>query len=157
MHADGINEKCILDAVTGEPKPAYFAYQNLCAAMDSRYRRIDPDYRFRVTGPGHFYGIGEYEDAFPSVPLLASYASEKSTFLAYWLPWFPQETLEQYATVSLEVDVDFKEPVLLNLLTGSVYEVEKFERTVDGVKFKGLPLADFPMALAERSEITVKT
>jgi len=156
MHAGGINQKCILDAVTGEPKPAYYAYQNLCAAMDSRYRRIDPKYRFRVTETGHFYGIGEYEDAFPSVPLLASYGSEKSAFLAYWLPWFPQENVEKYATVSLDVDTSFAEPVLVDLLTGKVYEVEEYKSTPDGTSFGNLPLADYPMALAERSEIIVK-
>lgn len=157
MHAGGINEKCILDAVTGKPKPAYYAYQNLCAVMDSRYRRIDPKYRFRVTNPGHFYGIGEYEDAFPSVPLLASYGSDESAFLAYWLPWFPQETVEQYATVSLDVDASFSDPVLVNLLTGEVYEVKEISRTPEGTSFGSLPLADYPLALAERSEITMKT
>jgi hypothetical protein len=157
MHANGINQKCILDAVTGEPKPAYFAYQNLCSAMDARYRRIDPEYRIEVTDPGHFYGIGEYEDAFPSVPLLASFRSEKSAFLAYWLPWFPQETVAQYATVSLKVATGFKEPVLLDLLRGDVYALETFEADSGKTKFKGLPLADYPMAIAERAELDLMT
>jgi len=157
MHADGINQKCILDAVTGEPKPAYYAYQNLCSAMDSRYRRADPEYGFRVTDAGHFYGIGEYEDAFPSVPLLASYQSDKAIFLAYWLPWFPQEVVAKLATVSLDVKVNFRDPVLLDLLSGNVFEVKEFENSPDGTSFHKLPLADYPLALAERSEISMKT
>ncbi len=157
MHAEGINQKCILDAVTGLPKPAYYAYQNLCSAMDARYRRIDPGYRIRVTDAGHFYGIGEYEDAFPSVPLLASYKSDNAAFLAYWLPWFPQETVAQYATVSLEVETEFREPVLIDLLTGSVYALESFESASGKTKFSGLPLADYPLAIAERSELLLRS
>ena len=153
MHADGINQKCILDAVTGQPKPAYFAYQNLCSAMDARYRRIDPEYRFRVTDAGHFYGIGEYEDAFPSVPLLASYQSDQAAFIAYWLPWFPQENVAKYATVSLDVMAGYKEPVLVDLLTGNVYAVQEFETSSGKTTFGKLPLADYPMAIAERSEL----
>ena len=153
MHAKGINQKCILDAVTGQPKPAYFAYQNLCSAMDSRYRRIDPEYRFRVTDMGHFYGIGEHEDAFPSVPLLASYQSAEAAFLAYWLPWYPQETVAKYATVSLEVKTSFRDPVLVDLLTGNVYALEDFETTSSKTTFGKLPLADYPMAITERSEL----
>ena len=157
MHADGINEKCILFAQTGQPKPAYFAYQNLCSAMDSRYRRIDPEYRFRITDTGHFYGIGEYEDAFPSVPLLASYQSAKAAFLAYWLPWFPQENVAKYATVSLDVKAGFTEPVLVDLLTGNVYALQEFETVAGKTKFGKLPLADYPMAIAERSELDLIT
>jgi hypothetical protein len=157
MHAEGINQKCILSAGSGEPKPAYFAYQNLCAAMDSRYRRADPKYRFRVTDTGHFYGIGEFEDAFPSVPLLASYVSANPAFLAYSLPWFPQEEVAKYATVSLQVKAGFREPVLLDLLTGNVYVLEQFETASGKTTFEQLPLADYPMVIAERSELTVKS
>ena len=135
MHAHGINQKCVLDAVTGKPKPAYFAYQNLCSAMDASYRRIDPEYKIQVTDAGHFYGIGEYEDAFPSVPLLASYRSDQSAFVAYWLPWFPQENVAQYATVTLKVATGFREPVLIDLLTGSVYALEAFESASGETKF----------------------
>lgn len=162
MHANGINQKCILDAVTGQPKPAYYAYQNLCSAMDARYHRIDPEYRFRVTDAGHFYGIGEYEDAFPSVPLLASFQSSEATFLAYWLPWFPQENVAKYATVSLavkmgDVKTGFKEPVLVDLLTGDVYALQEFETTDGKTTFGKLPLADYPMAIAERGELALST
>jgi len=156
MHADGVNQKCILFAENGNPKPAYFAYQNLCAAMDSRYGRIDPGYRFEVSGPGQFYGIGELEDAFPSVPLLASYQSGEAAFLAYWLPWIPQESVSQFATVSLDVEVGFRDPVLLDLLSGRTYAIRQFESSGGNTRFAGLPLADFPMAIAERSKLDLK-
>ncbi len=82
------------------PKPAYFAYQNLCSVMDSSYRKDEPEYQFTVKNPGSFVGIGEYEDAFPSVPLLAAFRSNDSALLAYWLPWIPQETIAEYYFLS---------------------------------------------------------
>lgn len=157
VHADGVNQKCLLFAGEGSPKPAYFAYQNLCAAMDSRYKRIDPEYRFQVIDAGQFQGIGEFEDVFPSVPLLASYHSDDAAFMAYWLPWLPQESVSEYATVSLDVQAGFKDPVLLDFMTGSVYALKEFEVSAGKSRFGNLPLADYPLAIAERGELALKS
>lgn len=153
MHAGGINEKCILFAEDRSPKPAYYAYQNLCAVMDARFRKDEVAYRFEVSDPGSFHGIGKYEDAFPSVPLLASYRSSDSGLLAFWLPWFPQETISDYATVSLDVESPFDEPILLDLLNGDAYELEGFERSNGTSRFGRLPLADFPLVISERRAV----
>ncbi len=153
MHARGVNEKCILSAKDRSPKPAYFAYQNLCAVMDSRYKKDEPDYQFRVKNSGSFSGIGEHEDAFPSVPLLAAFRSMDAALLAIWLPWIPQETISEYATVSLEVTSEFKDPVLLDLLAGNVYAVENFQSSGGKSRFGSLPLADYPLLISERSEL----
>jgi hypothetical protein len=155
MHAEGVNAKCLLSVPDRTPKPAYYAYQNLCAAMDDRYKRAEPAYRFRVVDPGQFHGIGEYEDAFPSVPLLAAYESEDAAFLAYWLPWIPQEYVVDFAKVSLEVDVSFKEPVLLDLMTGQVYAIDGVNPDSGKSGFAMLPLADYPLALAERDTLDI--
>lgn len=157
VHANGVNQKCLLYAHEGSPKPAYFAYQNLCAAMDSRFKRFEPDYRFKVLNPGSFHGIGEHEDVFPSVPLLTSYQSGDAPFLAYWLPWIPQENIAEFATVSLDVQAGFDEPVLLDFLTGSVYAPDKFEVSAGKSSFGNLPLADYPLAITERSELGLKS
>ena len=153
MHGDGVNAKCLLRVPDREPKPAYYAYQNLCAAMDSTYVRAEPDYRFRVVDAGQFHGIGEYEDAFPSVPLLAAYQADDAAFLAHWLPWIPQEYVGEFATIDLEVATKFRDPVLLDLMKGDVYAVNSFEAEPGKTVFGGLPMADYPFALAERNKI----
>lgn len=117
---------------------------------DDRYARTEPDYRFRVVDPGQFHGIGEHEDAFPSVPLLAAYESEDATFLAYWLPWIPQEYIGELATIDLEVSARFREPVLIDLMNGGVYLLETFESLGGKTLLSGLPMADYPFAIAER-------
>jgi len=156
VHAKGVNQKCLLYAHEGSPKPAYFAYQNLCSTMDSSYKRIEPEYRFRVIDAGQFHGIGEFEDAFPSVPLLASYQSSDSSLLAYWLPWQPQESAPELATVSLDVTTAFQDPVLVDFMTGSVFDINEFESSAARTRFESLPLADYPLAIAERSELGLK-
>ena len=155
MHARGVNEKCILSAEDRSPKPAYFAYQNLCAVMDSRYKKDEPEYQFQVKDTGSFFGVGEHEDAFPSVPLLAAFRSADAALLAIWLPWIPQETISEYATVALDVQTKFKDPVLLDLLAGNVYALEGFQSSAGKSRFGRLPLADYPLVITERSEITL--
>ena len=46
---------------------------------------------------------------------------------------------------------------LLDLLRGDVYALEAFESDTEETKFKGLPLADYPMAIAERGELDLMT
>ena len=153
MHARGVNEKCILYTADRSPKPAYYAYQNLCAVMDSRYKKDEPEYRITVTDSGSFAGIGEYEDAFPSVPLLASFRSSDAGLLAIWLPWIPQETIGKFASVSLEVASEFRNPVLLDLLTGDIFALVDFSSAEGKSRFENLPLADYPLVIAERDDL----
>ncbi len=155
VHSKGINEKCLLSQETLQPKPAYSAYQNLCSAMDDRYKVFQTRYEIRVIHEGHFYGIGDDEDAFPSVPLLASYkTAEGKAFVAYWLPWNPQENVLEPASVSLKIDnAGFDDPVLLDLLTGKVYNIAGFKAENGISHFQEIPLSDYPFALVERNEI----
>lgn len=153
----GVNEKCLLANPSLEPKPAFFAYQNLCAVFDGRYQRIDFDGRaaLRVTAPGQFSGIGEHDDAYPSVPLVAAFrAASGAAFVAYWLPWQPQEYTPRPARIMLRTPgLSWKQPVLINLLDGSVHPLPA-PRAVEGsAAFADLPLFDFPIVIAERSEI----
>jgi len=87
VRTKGVNEKCILSNPGLQPKPAYFTYQNLCALMDDSYKIFRTGHELEVLDPGMFYGIGEEDDVFPSVPLMASFNTEEGKHLiAYWLP-----------------------------------------------------------------------
>jgi hypothetical protein len=155
VYSDGINEKCILFRETQEPKPAFHAYQNLIAAMDDRYKKFATDYDIEITDQGDFYGIGEHEDAYPSVPLLVSFkTAQDKSFLAYWLPWNPQENIVHPARVNVSVkNISFEEPVLLDLLTGEVFMINGFSTENGRLTLNDLPMTDSPMALVEKSEI----
>ena len=59
--------------------------------------------------------------------------------------------------VSLEVQSGFKDPVLLDFMTGGVYSLTGFETSAGKSRFGNLPLADYPLAIAERSKIELQT
>ncbi|MCD6288502.1 MAG: hypothetical protein J7M12_05250 [Candidatus Hydrogenedentes bacterium] len=153
----GVNEKCLLENPGLAPKPGYFAYQTLCATMDSRYKRANLKHKIEVTDQGIFYGIGPEDDAFPSVPLVATFKTASGSLLtAYWLPWHPQEYLPKTARIKLTLSpANYNEPVLVDLLTGKVYNIDRMEKTGSEITFPDIPLADYPFAIVERSEITI--
>ena len=151
----GVNEKCLLSNPDLVPKPAYFAFQNLCAVMDDRYRIKAVDHTLEVLDQGMFYGIGPEDDAFPSVPLVAGFITTAGSHLvAYWLPWHPQEYTPEPARIKLALsDFRFDNPVRIDLLSGKVYQIENLEKVNGKMIFQDLPLTDYPFLIAERDEI----
>jgi hypothetical protein len=154
VHFDGVNEKCILFRENYKPKPAYYAYQNLCAAWTQEYKAFPVKYDVKVIDQGVFYGIGEYEDAFPSVPLVATYAAENGNKLvAWWLPWNMQEYLPELAQVTITMEgINFTDPVMLDPLTGKIYDIST-KNNANGCLFENAVLADYPLIVVERNTI----
>ena len=155
VRTKGVNEKCLLSNPDLIPKPAYFTYQNLCSAIDERYRIKIVEHTIQVLDQGMFYGIGPEDDAFPSVPLVAGFATDDGDHLiAYWLPWHPQEYTPDPATINLELkDCHFEKPVRIDLLSGKVYQIDNFEYKNGETAFYDLPLSDYPILIAELDEI----
>lgn len=152
----GVNEKCLLNNPDLRPKPGYYAYQNLCALWQETYAAtpLSPGPSLAVTQAGQFFGIGENDDAYPSVPLIATYRKASGApLIAYWLPWQPQEYTPRPARIELRLppSLGFRDPVLINLLDGSVRALPA--PSADGI-LRDLPLFDFPLIVAERTEIS---
>ena len=155
VHADGINQKCILSPEAQQPKPAFYAYQNLCAAMDGKYKVFETNYGIQVVDQGIFYGIGEYEDAYPSVPLLASYkTAENKHLVAVWLPWNPQEYLPKLGKVNIEItNAKFSAPVLVAVGTEDVIggSAGDLAAIIPGAKALEIPGRDHMKAVGDRT------
>lgn len=153
----GVNEKSLLDSASGEPKPGYYAYRNLCAVLDKTYAPISYESKVEILDPGIFDGIGGAEDAFPSVPIVASFARpDGTTLLGYWLPWHDQEYLPKLAKVRLQSRGPiFRAPVLIDLITGEVFELARPGLNGTPAVFDNLPLADYPFLIAEKSAIAI--
>jgi len=155
----GVNEKCLLSNPDLTPKAGFYAYRNLCSVFNDGYVAAvnDRPATITVTAAGQFSGIGENDDAYPSLPLAAIFRKPSGgTLVAYWLPWQPQEYTPKPATVTIRVPgTVFKEPVLINLLDGSVHALPA--PVVEGKDsvLSGLPLLDFPLAIAERSALSL--
>jgi hypothetical protein len=140
-----------------EPKPAYVAYQNLCSVFDDRYKPTTVKTTIKVSDHGSFYGVGGEDDAFPSIPLVASFKSKQGkSLLAYWLPWHPQETIREARVDIVSTDLEFEQPVLVNLLDGKVCSIASSSDDDGRPLLKDVPLADFPYIIAERSEVVVQ-
>ena len=159
VRGKGVNEKCLLANPDLTPKPAFYAYRHLTALLDGRYAPVEFAARPVVTvrTQGQFSGVGEADDAYPSVPLVAGYRTAAGAALvAYWLPWQPQEYTPRPARVALRLPgLIFQDPVLVNLLDGSVRAVAPPHREGGASVFSDLPLFDFPLVLAERAEVPV--
>ena len=155
VHSKGVNQKCILFREDNQPKPAFFAYQNLCAIIDKSYRIVKKQTNVEVLDPGIFYGIGPYEDAFPSVPLVATFQRGNGSYLlAHWLPWHGQEYLPKLARIDLTVqNVEFSSPVLVDLLTGKIYKIDTIKREGNSIILEDVPLADYPMIITELDNV----
>jgi hypothetical protein len=158
VRTKGVNEKCLLTNPGLDEKPGFYAYQNLCAIWEPGYKPHPVDYKIDVVDQGIFYGIEE-DDAFPSVPLLASYRDDQDRWLiAWWLPWTMQEYLPRLARINIELDgVKFKDLVLIDLLSGNLYEPGEINNRAGKVFIKNMVLADYPLLLAERSSIDIST
>ena len=46
--------------------------------------------------------------------------------------------------------MDFVEPVLIDLLTGSIYGIQEYESNVFTVEFPNMPLMDYPLCITEK-------
>jgi len=51
------------------------------------------------------------------------------------------------------MNATFQDPVLVDLLTGDVYQLDDYQIQSNAASFEGLPLTDFPMAIIESDEI----
>ena len=153
----GVNEKSLLDSGSSVAKPAYYAYRTLCAVLDKTYTPLARETQVEVLDPGIFDGIGPSDDAFPSVPIVASFARPAGTaLLAYWLPWHGQEYLPRLAKVRLQIrSTVFQAAVLIDPITGEVFRLPRPRANGGLTIFDNLPLADYPFLIAERSAIAI--
>lgn len=154
VRTKGVNEKCLLTNPDLLKKPAFFAYQNLCAAWIPSYAPKEVDYSVEVVDQGIFYGIGNEDDAFPSIPLVATFVDNTGNHLvAWWLPWTMQEYLPEFARVRMILrDVKFRDPVMLDPLTGEVYKVNIMD-TEEGCVLSDFAMADYPLIVVERNTV----
>ncbi len=156
VRTKGVNEKCLLTNPDFERKPGFFAYQNLCAVWNPSYAPMPVDYSVEIVDQGIFYGIGPEDDAFPSVPLVATFADEDgNNLVAWWLPWTMQEYLPKLAAVNITLPgVQFDDPVMLDPLSGDFYEIEA-NNDENGCALVDVVLADYPFIVVERDSVAI--
>jgi hypothetical protein len=129
------------------PKPAYFAYQNLCALFDSKTETADMPMQF----------AGDFKGSDPAVSVekieQASFVRGGCPLVAYW---FPADVLKDTPAHQVDVTLTVKsgltlsKPVLVDPISGEVSKLEG--KQTDGQwSFKALPLTDYPMLITDAS------
>jgi hypothetical protein len=142
-HMVGVNSKGLLktnpDKTIERPKLAYRAAQHVFTVFDDQW-----------------VPFGENQ---PTVnqPQMAAFGyrhqAGKGTLVTLWCTDArPADTYEPKPT-TVEVDGTFTRPVLVDLLTGSVYEIpkEQWKQTGNKHTFTDIPVADYPVLIAEKS------
>jgi hypothetical protein len=136
------NFKGLLRGKEYTPKPAYFAYQSLCALFDAETKRAA---KLDV----------QVADAKAETIHAAGFTRRGSALAAYWhAADLMKDAPEETVTVSIAGDdAKLAEPLLLDPLTQQAYKLPAPQK--DGAKtvFKGLPLRDYPLLIADRAAV----
>lgn len=146
------NLKGILRGRDYSPKPSYFAYQNLCALFDAATKPADLMLHFG--DPVMWKGATERETIYS-----ATFKRGNFPVCAYWQPVSVQE--ENRAAKKIEVSLwnsgagDLKNPVLVNLLNGEVYQLKEATQTNGFWRFGALPLVDSPLVITDAKAVNL--
>jgi len=121
------------------PKVAYYAVQNTAALFDSDMV-LKPDFNYSTTTK-------------ESLSIYGFQHSPKNTpLVALWLDG--ENATNSFKTTNVNItlkNTDFKSPVWVDLMTGSIYEIEKTQWSKSGSDTKfNLPLYDSPVVLTEK-------
>ena len=117
---------------------------------------------FEVEDEGSFTGIkGEnkrdekaFKGAKSPMPIqVIGMTGSGGDALVYYTPWRMQQYIKP-AKVDIRIqDVSIKDPVVVDLLTGKIYEVKTSTKGKE-LMIKGLPLTDYPIAVVSRKSCT---
>ena len=161
---DRVNAKGMLHYKTLEPKPSYRALQHFTSLFDNRFDTMENvETHFKVLDEGTFHGVmGAYPSSYyknkakAPVPIeVVGLTGSGGYAVAYWLPWRMQEIVKP-AKVDLTVKgIRIKEPVLVDLLAGSVYGL-KVSSEGEALVFNGVPLADYPMVIVSKAAVKMR-
>lgn len=135
------------DQTVAYPKPAYFAAQHVFAIFDDSWQRLanvpfktDTDRKLALT-------VYQQGDSGPRL-------------IAYWLSGDPPSEKNTATVIQLTLPtVAIEEPVLVDLLSGRVYQIpkEKIARSERGISITQLPIYDAPLIVGERAALPIAT
>lgn len=125
------------------PKVAYYAIQNLAAIFDNN-QVLNPEFKYSSTSKESLSVYG-YRHQPTQTPLVA-----------LWLDG--QNVTNSFSTTPVSITVEnmnFKKPVWVDLMTGSIYEIPKSQWRKSGNSCTfNIPLYDSPVLIGEKSFLT---
>lgn len=144
----GLNSKGLLkinpDKTIAYAKPAFYAYQNLIALLDNSFS-LDTSFSYQA---GESYNMSAF----------AWKNKEGYNMVALWLDGSKPTETDWYIPIDYKFKgVSFHDPVLIDIRTGSIYELPKelFSNVDGSFEIKSLLVYDSPIILAERKTIQI--
>ncbi len=144
------NRKGLLCLENLQPKTAYFTYRNLVGLFPEIIQsEINEKSEIEIKDDGMFYGI--LPDNVFSMTITKS---DGSKCVAYWYPGRSQEYIKP-ATIDIQCGMSIESPVLIDLLSGSVFEIASEQNNGD-TKIINAPLTDYPLFITERRKTPLR-
>ncbi|MBN2641877.1 MAG: beta-galactosidase [Victivallales bacterium] len=160
IQSDGTDKKPVMMGLLNgddySPKKSYFALQNLCAIFDKDTCREDIYIRLRHSDWPK--GGNDSDDVF-TYATCSSFVRKGYPLFVYYLPADTQAVMDPVKVKVMlwnMAEKAIKNPVLINVLDGSIYEIPDFN-TMDGwwkYMFPGnLPLTNYPLIITDANAV----
>ena len=147
------NRKGLYAAGSWTPKPSAFAFKHLAGLVDDRFETKPLGVKIDIADNGSFEPIKP--EAVRTFTLLDK--STAAPMVLYWLP-VAFQTEVRPATITMRIDSGkLREPVLVDLLDGRVYDLSaKIKTDGKSITLGGLPLGDSPLAVCDRAAVIME-
>ncbi|HDP35466.1 MAG TPA: beta-glucosidase [Candidatus Hydrogenedentes bacterium] len=145
------NFKGLLRGEDYTPKPAYFAYQRLCALFDA-----ETNVMADLKADECVLKFPDAEDTETEEIQQVAFDRRQRLLYAWWRPVSLQEPVvdgEVAVRLTLPDTVRLDAPVLLDPLSGDVFAVDDAQCSGRQITLDKLPLRDYPLLLADRGLI----
>lgn len=138
------------------PKIAYYAMQNVASIFDNSLQRIKSlqfTYNANATVPAGKVKYTKSTDRSLAVYGYENMNSKKQVFTIWMDEAIPQNTNTIQTLNFSVINGNFENPVLVDVLTGSVYEVPASQWSMKGsvFSFNKIPIYDAPVIIADKS------
>ena len=132
------NSKGVLRGTDYSPKPAYYAYRNVCSLFDSETKHADFLLRVNATAPTS----------------AATFIRKGFPIYAWWQPANLQEPFtpsKTRITAWHGAGASLENPVLVDLMSGTITSQLKTSRGGGSWSLNDAPLQDYPILLTDKS------
>lgn len=138
----------ILNGNTYTPKKSYFAISNLSTIMSGDFKPSD-NYS---TIEAHTKNHAEFISA-----IAMSFEKDGCPLYAYYIPSELDRNTDYDFAAKLTVDKGLNEPVIIDLYTGDVFEIDSDFGVSTGLTYyDNLPIKNYPLIITDKSVIETK-
>jgi hypothetical protein len=86
-----------------------------------------------------------------------AFTHDDNEVFAYWIPYAIEEErgITGRCSVTFDEASEIKDPIIIDLLDGSVYAPDTDERDMDTKTLKNLPIGEYPFAICDKNAFEI--